>query len=84
MTQAGTMDSRGLTSPTGKVCCSGRDCLPAEVQLNEATDELEILAAGKWWPALAPRWFVGPTPDGSWFACAYHGELRCTLGGVGT
>jgi hypothetical protein len=78
----------GPKSPRGGSCCGGHDCrllTAEEIRLTEA-GEIEVLALGSWWPALDGRWYVGPSPDGSWSLCiAPRDRLpRCVFGGLGT
>ena len=74
----------GQKSPsTGWGCCNEVDCEPREVRLNPDTLELEIFIRDQWWLAQDIRWYLGPSPDGSWHGCmmAQDEEPRCVWGG---
>jgi len=77
-----TKDKNGAS----RGCCNTRDCAPAPVRINEQTGEIEIFVRDQWWPAMAPSWYVGESPDGSWHGCiAPHDTvLRCSFGAAGT
>jgi hypothetical protein len=72
-------------SPAGQKCCNGVDCAPRPIRFNAETMELEILILDRWWPAVDPRWHLGPSPDGSWHGCMLPRDTqpRCVWGGAG-
>ena len=73
----------GLTSPTGLVCCSERDCRSVPYRLNAASGLEEIRANGRWWPVEYDKVLSLPTPDGEAHACWRNPrgrpEFRCII-----
>lgn len=84
----------GQVSPTPgpyghRGCCNMVDCRPLverETRFNAQEGQMELYVGGQWWVADDPRWFIGPSPDGSWHACMMKvdREPRCTFGGAGS
>lgn len=83
---------RNKSSPTkddngsSRGCCNDKDCASRPVRLNEKTGEIEMNLNGIWWSAMDPRWYLGESPDGSWYGCMMPDDImpRCSWGGLGS